>query len=279
MNILILYDGIKKRDTNQKKIYDYLSITNQLYYTTPLNIFNDLKKINNIDLIWVDIYHILFNVDWKKLFLLGIPVVIDQADNEQFVSDKNHIIKYLSYLSNGVICSRYKNLPNDKLLNISNKYNIPVKQLTWYFKDGDFNEYKNIMKDIDISYICRLNTPKRIKLLSTIKNICIKNNWTYRTGEYWGDEYYNILSRSKIFYTDASSGRPQLTQKYFESSLCGCTIIGDIPLYPENNFKVYPIHNSLEETIKMALEKPFINKIYNNIESELNNIFKELKLI
>jgi hypothetical protein len=274
MKILILWDGVKKRDIAQQYIYDYLSKNNEIFFSTPNTIFTDITMYN-FDVLWLDIMHIRFNIDWNLLFSnFNKPIIFDQADNEEFVKEQELYSPMYKLIKLGVVCSRY--LPNEKLQNFCKNNNLVLKQLSWYFKKDFFKNIKKQKKNIDVSYICSFETKERIKLKDKIENVCKNNNWNYVIGNYWGNDYYNLLSKSKIFVI--SSERNALTQKYFEASSLGCTIVGDIPLYPINNFSVYSItHYSLEDAIKTALNYPYVNKFEPTIEKELNDIFSIIK--
>jgi hypothetical protein len=169
---------------------------------------------------------------------------------------------------NTVITSRYL---SEKKLVEHKKRNHPVKVelLPWYINP---NRFCLSEKDIDVSFVASMNTDRRRKTSEEVKAICEKNNWSCFAGVCYGEEYANILSRTKVFV--AECGRKCLTQKYMEASLSGCTLVGDIPIYPSNNYFVYPMEPDLEGSIKKALSNPVVNEVKSDFLSQFKSIIK-----
>lgn len=278
MRILILWNGLRRRDLGQENIYYELGKRYDIIYTTPDTYLFDVQNID-YDVLWLDIYHCVLNIDWECFVnVIKKPVIFDQADNEYYVNKMNVFIDVISKLSSGgVITSRY--LPNNIIEEYGGKINLPVKQLSWCYDDDFIKKKSFIDKDIDVSFLCSLNTPLRKKIREEIIEVCDERKIKYMVGDYWGDDYYNILLRSKTFFV--SSERKALTQKYFEAILCGCTIIGDVPIYPHNNLKIHGFNydfNSLGDLIEHAVKTPLNNVIENKFHFEFCEILKELKL-
>jgi len=86
-------------------------------------------------------------------------------------------------------------------------------------------------KDIDVSFICNINDNWRFhKRRRSIRDVLKSMPVGIRTkiGNWWGGEYCNILSRTKIFVVDASM-REFMVQKYLEAPMYGAMLMGDLP--------------------------------------------------
>lgn len=81
-------------------------------------------------------------------------------------------------------------------------------------------------RDIDVSQICTINCATRKVTKEVIENMGDRIN--VRTGDWWGDEYIEILFRSKIFVVDGAN-RDFMVQKYIEGPACGAMLLGEIP--------------------------------------------------
>lgn len=102
---------------------------------------------------------------------------------------------------------------------------------------------RNIPRDIDVSLVCTATPihPTRRKAFSVIDGLSDRIRIYSTThcgpkltptkrplGDTFGDDYLDILYRSKLFIVDsAESDAP--VQKYFEAPSCGSTVIGNIP--------------------------------------------------
>jgi hypothetical protein len=263
LKILVVWDGVKDRDLAQYDMYEALSDYCRVFYATKDDVHRKIVKIRP-NIIWLDIYHQTFNPNWRKLLNYRLPFIIDQADNEEFVE---RAISY-NQVRRKVVTSRY--LPNKSLQLYSKKTRTSVVPLGWYvnpdrFWCGD--------KNIDVAFI---SFPKGIRgeLMASLKDICAKNNWTFFGDSAYGKDYSDILSRTKVFVVE--SDRKCLTQKYIEGSLSGCTLAGDIPIYPSNNVRMYSFDLGLEEMIRQALQTPVVNKIESSFLKDFSNIVKIL---
>lgn len=263
MNILII-DEKNERDLAQYDMYDLLKKDHNLYFSS----MSEWELIiDDVDLVWLGIYHQTFNIDWK-LFAskCKVPIIIDNADNKEFV-EKSIDIPYRLF-RNKVFTSRY--LPHKQMSMMGQIYNAPVRQLSWYINPGRF---KAAEKDIDVVFIATMYD-SRYKLMQHIQKVCDDNDWTYYLGEDF-ENYSHYLSRAKIFYCDCS--RNCLTQKYIEAIYSGCILIGDAPKYPANNIQVIEAKD-IEQAIRQGLnsqrqsyESPFL--------TDFNNIIHELLLV
>ena len=269
IKILFLWDGVRKRDLAEKDMAEIISENYNLTYATPEDIFLKIKQPH--DILWLGIYHRVLPIDFTKLFdLVTSPVIIDQADNEHFMKHQggNKALPY-NKIKRGVFCSRY--LPYAPLKVYANSIGLTVKQLSWYINPKRFRSEE---KTIDVCFLGSMNA-RRNDWLDKLKNI---NEISIITGSYWGDEYADILAKSKVSIVECE--RKCLTQKYIESSLSGCTLVGDVVERPKNSLSVYYVKKlGLEKAIRMALEQPVVNNIESSFLSEFNSIVNELLLV
>ena len=226
MRILIVDKFFQPRDPAQADMY--AAMATEHYVTFSVNPIEDIM-CDNYDLLYLGIYHQSLDLDLSQLlFYNKKPVIIDQADNEEWV-ERNKIkmgvnIKY--------VLSRY--LPNDALETYCHEHGFPYALLPWYVNPERFYTNKDKLYDIVFVgslYGARNDLSKHLHGYSKVAGKSILS------GEFWGDEYKDILSRSYMAYMEC--GRKCLTQKYIEATLCGCILVGDKPLYPENELKVY----------------------------------------
>lgn len=259
------------RDMAQMDIYDALKYK----YDVILSNIKDIKfhmLEDKYDYLYLGLLHSWMNLDWNNLLKLNKkPYLIDQADNEGFVSRN---MSKINYVGDFILLSRY--LPNE---NLNKSWKHKIELLPWYI-DPDRFEPKT--KTIDISYVCNMSSNRiginRIELGKKIIKYCIDNNLSYVVGEHYGEKYKNIIERSKAFVIDGS--RYCLTQKYIEASLSGCLLIGEKPLYPDNelitlelnkiksnnidNYNDIILHNKRYVLNSFANKKYFL-KIFDNI--------------
>jgi len=263
MKILII-DERNERDLAQYDMYGLISKDHTLYFSS----MSEWELyISDVDLIWLGIYHQEFKIDWKPFAsLCNVPVMIDNADNEEFV-EKSAKIPYRLF-KHKIFTSRY--LPHKQMSKMGQIYNVPVMQLSWYINPDRFDPAE---KDIDIVFIASINDA-RYKLIKDIQQICEDNDWTYFMGEEFKD-YASYLSHAKIVYCECS--RKCLTQKYIEAILSGCVIIGDKPIYPDNNIKVIPADDIAAAIRKGLKSKPQTHT--STFLSDFNNILHELSLV
>jgi len=226
MKILILDRYNQPRDLAQMDMYKAMESDYAITYATDETIFTEIEK--QYDILWIGIYHSVIKIDWYKLFELNKkPVIIDQADNEEFIIRGT----IFDDIPNKTVLSRY--LPNEEL---QKRYN--VKLLPWYVNPERF--YPN-QKTYDVAFICSIYGSRlgmnRVLLKEYIEKTANYMRLSYITGELFGDAYFNVISSAKFFYIDGS--RLCLTVKYIEATLMGCEIIGQKPIYPENEIKVF----------------------------------------
>jgi len=264
MKILII-DRYDRRDLAQMDMYQLIAKEHDVYFARDDELFSYIHKVN---LIWLGIYHQELTIDWASFILYcKCPVIIDNADNEEF-EERNDTVPY-QFIRNKIFTSRY--LPNEAMTRIGVIYKAPVRQLTWYVNPDRMLNYP---KNIDLAFMASL-FDARVKLADDIKKIATMQKWTTAIGEYWGQRYVYLLSRSRVVYCDCS--RKCLTQKYIEATLCGAVIIGDVPIYPANSLKVIPASvSNLIPAVREALqsepltwESPFL--------SEFNAIIDEAR--
>jgi len=267
MKILII-DKYSRRDLAQMDMYQLISQEHSIYFAQDNELF---QYLHDVDLVWLGIYHQELIIDWGAFILYcKVPVIIDNADNEEFEVKADNVP--YQFIKNKIFTSRY--LPNEAMSRIGVVYNAPVRQLTWYVNPDRMLNYP---KNIDIAFMASI-FDTRIKLAEDIKKVAAAQKWTSAVGEFWGQKYVYLMARSRVVYCDCS--RKCLTQKYIEAALCGCVIIGDVPLYPANTLKVIPAGiSNLVPVMKEALqsepqtwESPFLtefNQIINEARRQL----------
>ena len=262
MRILIVDKFCQKRDPAQTDMY--AAIASQHFVTFSERPLEHVLA-ENYDLLYLGIYHQSLDLDLSQLlFYNKKPVIIDQADNEEFV-ERNKIrmhqnIKY--------ILSRY--LPNESIENYCHEQGFPYALLPWYVNPDRFTI--NAQKSYDIVFISSMYGARNeiAKSLGDYSRVAGKS---ILHGEFWGDEYRDILSRSYMAYMEC--GRKCLTQKYIEASLSGCVLVGDKPLYPENELIV---HDSIPDNYtNMKGNREYILKTFANKELFLERFNELLK--
>lgn len=278
-NILII-DIRHKRDTFQWNIYKKLRQNNNFNIYICQEIDGDIENvmfeinINKIDLIFIGIYHGAFiENSMEYIKKNNIPCIIDSADNEELIINENipHFIK--SGIIDAVIT---KYLPSPEFTDFFNDLSYDISKL--HCIEWGVAPIENIRnKDIDVAFICSIENDwayhtnrKLIKeILETLE--CFK----IFTENVWGEEYKEILSRSKIFIVEGSM-RKSMTQKYLEAGISGCLLIGERPIIPtiayenfNNNVMIEVIDlNELKDIIINALNNSMLmqEKIHNCIE-------------
>lgn len=261
IKILVLWDGVHKRDLAQKDMYDLIGVQ----YTDSKTFFDKLRQFKP-DIVWLDIYHQHIKINWNYVFRsVQVPVIIDQADNEDFAK------KAMRYRFNRKTVATSRYLPNKPLKIYCDVQNIPAMQLSWYVNPERF---KPDAKSIDVGFVC-YPKGKRGRIAQELKEVCDKNGWSLATGHIYGQEYADIIRKCKVWVVECD--RKCVTQKYIEGSLAGCTLAGDVPLYPANELKVYSFDLGIENMIRQALEKPVVNKIESNFLTDFANIVNYLR--
>lgn len=250
MRILVIDSFFPRRDPAQTDMY--VAMTSEHTIITDNNVMTHALK-GDYDVLYLGTYHHRMEIDWNQLLFLNgdKPVLIDQSDNEEFVTTG------FKYPSKGdvTVLSRY--LPNEELSKFCEDNSLKLALLPWYINPQriPYRELKD--KTCDVNYSCSLYG-KRLIIKDIIYDVCKNNGYTSVIGEYWGLEYATLLAKSRVFVIECE--RKCLTMKYIEGSLCNCTIIGDVPLYPKNNLSVIecslakPAH--VEKKIKEALSAP-----------------------
>jgi len=231
MRILIFDKYNNPRDLAQMDMYKVLNDTYDVTFSDKSNVVK-LVIEGNYDYFYFGIYHPWAGLEKSELELIvklnTKPIIIDQVDNENFIYRVN---TKMDYGENCILLSRY--LPN-KLL--ENFWKGKLELFPWYINPDRFIPQE---KTNDIAFVCMINVNNRIgadrnKISKEILKYSEDNNLKYKIGEYWGKEYRNILTSSKVKVIDGS--RFCLTQKYIESALSKCIIVGEKPISPPNDF-------------------------------------------
>lgn len=264
LKVLVLWSGLHKRDLAQKDMYDLLGQHCKVSFADSSNFFGVLR-IFKPDVVWLDIYHQHIRINWDYVFRrVRVPVIIDQADNEDFAK---MAMRY-RFARRAVITSRY--LPNEAIGSYAQKYNIRAMQLSWYVNPDRFSAGE---KTIDVGFVC-YPKGRRKQLAQELKEVCDKNGWSLVTGHMYGSQYTEAITRCKVFVVECD--RKCLTQKYIEGSLAKCTLAGDVPAYPPNDFTVYSFDYGIEEMLRLALKYPVLNNVESDFLSNFAHIIKYL---
>lgn len=262
MKILVIDSFFQPRDPAQADMYLLMAEYHELI--TDGDIISHLIK-QDYDLLWLGIYHHRLPIDlYQVLFLNTRPVIIDQADNEEFIKTD---IKYT--INNPItVLSRY--LPHDKLKKYCTKKGYDLKYLPWYV---NANRVTLENKTCDVAFMCSMYG-KRETMRDEIAALCKYNNYTSVIGEYFGSQYLELLAKCRYMIIECD--RKCLTQKYIEAALCNTAIIGDKPISPANELIIHTldeIHTTHEADLKYNREyvlTTFCNKDF--FTNHLNKI-------
>lgn len=262
MRILIIDKFFQPRDPAQTDMYAVMA--SEHYVTFSCSPMEDIMT-DNYDLLYLGIYHQSLDLDLSQLLHYNRkPVIIDQADNEEWV-ERNKIrmrpnIKW--------VLSRY--LPNNALETYCLQNGFPLAQLPWYVNPDRF--YTNRDKSHDIVFIGSMYGARN-ELSQNMQGYSRVAGKSILAGEFWGEDYKDILSRSYMAYMEC--GRKCLTQKYIEATLCGCVLVGDKPIYPENELVV---HESIPDNYtNMESNREYVLRTFANKRVFMDNFNELLK--
>lgn len=251
MRILVIDKFFQPRDPAQTDMY--AAIASEHYTTFSENPMEDVM-IGNYDILYLGIYHAAdrMGIDLNQLLFYNTkPVIIDQVDNEEWVTQN----KIAMHSNIKWVLSRY--LPNETFENYCHEHGFPYAWLPWYVNPGRFKVSKE--KKYDISFVCSMYG-YRLEVANNIKSHCIITGRSCRVGEYYGKDYADIMAQSYMVYMEC--GRKCMTQKYIEASLCDCVLIGDTPIYPANELVVHP--NVPDDYTNMKGNREYILKTFAN---------------
>jgi len=253
MNILVVDRFAVKRDPAQSDMYlamekhfdiTYCSTNEELWLLLP-----------RADVVFLGIYHPVLEIDWG-LFVMTCnkPIIIDNADNEGQVKNAGKI--GYQWMKRKIFASRY--LPHKGMENLAIECGTSVMSLPWYIDPERVKQRGK--KTNDIAFMCT-QYGKRIKIATEIREMAKVNGWKCITGEYYGPLNIELLGKSRVSVIECA--RKCLTQKYIEAALCGCTIVGDTPIYPASNIKMYDsnLASNLEVRIRQALGNPLLTDL------------------
>lgn len=102
-------------------------------------------------------------------------------------------------------------------------------QVPWAIDPKKYPD-KGQERDIDVAFICSIDDDSGFHDNRKVIRQILEKITSYKVviGNYYGDEYVDILNRSKIFVVE-SSERGAMVQKYLEGASCGAMLIGEIP--------------------------------------------------
>lgn len=275
MKILVIDKYNYKRDLAQMDMYSALSEKYEIIYAKSDNLMDYISD-GNYDLLYLGIYHPwCAKPDWNELFKINKkPILIDQADNEGFVARVYN--NKFEYKGDYILLSRY--LPNK---NIDRIWKHRLSLLPWYINPNRFIPQE---KTIDTTFVCTINIRRlgndRKIMSNDILKYCQNNNLSYKIGEYYNNDYSDIITKSKSIIIDGS--RYCLTQKYIEGALSNCILIGEKPLFPTNEFITMDLKsinsNNIDELYNngnVLFNKKYVLDNYANKEKFLSN-FNEI---
>lgn len=253
MNILVVDSFSVERDPAQMDMYRAMEKHHEVVYcSTNEELWVLLPRC---DIVFLGIYHAELPINWG-LFVMTCdkPVIIDNADNEEQVYKAGKI--GYQWMKRKVFTSRY--LPHEGMGDLARECNTSAMSLPWYIDPGRVCQRDE--KTNDIAFMCT-QYGKRVKIATEIREMSKVNGWTCITGEYYGPLNIELLGKSRISVIECA--RKCLTQKYIEASLCGCTIVGDTPIYPASDIRMYDsnLASNLEIKIKQALSVPLLSNL------------------
>lgn len=200
-------------------------------------------------------------------------VVFEVADYECFNCEKdtdNHFFQALQSIRLNMIVSKNINIPQSiiklqsYMQTVNNFRSASLVFSPWAIDTNRYSHSK--VKDIDVAFISTINKgwpfhAQRVRTAQALSNM----DCNCYVGNVYGDQYIDILQRSKIFIVDTSM-RHGLSQKYLEGTACGCMLMGDVP----HNQTIFVDKASIVETGIVSLRK--------NIEYYLEHDKKRLKI-
>ncbi len=281
-NILII-DICHRRDTFQWNIYKKLRQNDNFNIYICQEIDGDIENImfeiniNKIDLIFIGIYHGVFlenSIEYIRRN--NIPCIIDSADNEELINNEKMPYFIGSGIINAVIT---KYLPSPEFTDFFNNLSYDVSKL--YCIEWGIEPVENIkVKDIDVAFICSIEDNwKYHEYRKIIKEILESlEGFKMFTENVWGDEYRDILMRSKIFIVEGSM-RKSMTQKYLEAGISGCFLIGERPIIPTIAYENFNDSTMTEVTDLNELNGVIVNSLNNTklVQGKTNNCIKMIK--
>lgn len=253
MNILIVDSFSVNRDPAQMDMCRVIEKYHEVVYCSSneeLWLF-----LPRMDVVFLGIYHARLPIDWGRFVMTcDKPIIIDNADNEGQVKNAGKI--GYQWMKRKIFTSRY--LPHKGMEDLAIECGTSVMSLPWYIDSERVKQRGK--KTNDIAFMCT-QYGKRIKIATEIREMAKVNGWKCITGEYYGPLNIELLGKSRVSVIECA--RKCLTQKYIEAALCGCTIVGDTPIYPASNIKMYDsnLASNLEVRIRQALGNPLLTDL------------------
>lgn len=248
-SILIVDDMQPRRDPARFNMYRVMVERMGAHICLPENLTQTLKQ-TPYDVLFFGMYHPWEVIDWEAVvaFHRG-RIVLDQCDNEEYLSVVDRV-EYLKDYPDKVLTARY--LPNEAISEAAARLQCEVKLLRWYVNPDRFKPRRKEIKCALIGY----PNERRNKWAKAIKADSNNNNINVIYQPIYGTLYAEALSLSDVLVVE--SGRKAMTLKYIEGVLSGCKIVGDKPLYPENDLQGFWCGDAskLMQTISEANESP-----------------------
>ena len=173
----------------------------------------------------------------------NIRIIVDVGDVEQFISASEPANQNFVGTDIKFLIARWKQLDGfhseEKLKSFvrKRKMNAEIIYTPWGINHNWYEE-TGLKRAIDVSFVCTISDYDVHKQRRVAKGILEKMSDKIRLkmGNWYYEEYINILFRSKIFVVDGSN-RKFATQKYFEGAACGAMLLGEIPPTEKDNFE------------------------------------------
>ena len=173
------------------------------------------------------------------------PRVLYFPDDILIYPNYAKFIKYIGHCYDIVYTFDREAIPTFHTLGCKN-----VKWMPSWTGDDLFYD-KKLERDIDVSFVGSFNE-YRIKMMNTVKYYFKDKHLCFKEGVY-GDEYVNLLNRSKVVINAAQGLVSGVSQRIFEATACNALVITN---YCEELFLLFNKDQiiswkTLEEMIKL----------------------------
>ena len=287
----------RKRSPYQNLIYEYLEKYFKVKKVSKIYSLFSLLSVKKFNVVYFGIAHNYIHrkaMERSKLHDLHYVLskmtkdqilVVDQADTEFFMKDNSgkQRIEFNKYFQGKKIL--LDKLSSNELKKYAEKNNFTLVKLPWMINPEEHKEIDLTSKDIDVTFISTINHgsefhEKRVEILNNLLilqkerpdlKFYISAPPFYPKNIVYGDDYKKILNRTKIFIAEGSN-RLCMTQKYLEAGLAECLIIGDRPLYPENNI-------FLKDELMIETDLTDYSSLVRSITNSISNYSELLKKV
>jgi hypothetical protein len=239
-HVLLMYSD-RARSPLASKFYEYLGNTDDL--PVKVHVTRSREKLRSIfakmgyipDYIYVG-YGRPQNAfgDSDIVSKFGIKIIMEIGDLECLLPSIEIFKKHIAFL----VGQTNLGWGNYGKMN-SHLGHIKIIHIPWSINHKVYESNKD--RDIDVAMVCSIGETwkwheNRRKIRDEILKLT-KGSEKYKVvvKNVYGEEYRDILNRSKIIIVDTSM-RQAVTQKYLEAAVSGALLVGDIPFNPEKIF-------------------------------------------